>query len=150
MEKRHIGYVIKSLNRRLDQALSNIPALREDEGLTGIQAWALHYLFRNADRDVFQRDVEAEFRIRRSTATELLKAMERGGLIRRVPVDYDARLKKIVLTDYAQDIRKQVGEQIRRSEEKMTEGFSQEELDRFFSFVDRMRRNLEQSGDLRG
>ena len=75
--------------------------------------------------------------------------MERGGLIRRVPVDYDARLKKIVLTDYAQDIRKQVGEQIRRSEEKMTEGFSQEELDLFFKFVERMRRNLEQCGDLR-
>ena len=31
----------------------------------------------------------------------------------------------------------------------MTEGFSQEELDRFFSFVERMRRNLEQCGDLR-
>lgn len=145
MEKPHIGYILKSLNRRLDQVLTNIPAIRENETLTGIQTWVLHFLFRNADRDVFQKDVEAEFKIRRSTATELMKAMERGGLIRRVPVDYDARLKKIVLTEYAQEIRKQLGAQIERSEAQMTEGFSQEELEQFLSFVERMRRNLEKA-----
>ena len=112
MDKRHIGYAVKLLNRRLDQVLSNIPAIRENNSLTGIQTWALNYLIRNDTRDVFQKDVEAELKIRRSTATELLKAMERGGLIRRIPVDYDARLKKIVLTNYAMEIRKQLGAQI--------------------------------------
>ena len=82
MDKRHIGYAVKLLNRRLDQVLSNIPAIRENNSLTGIQTWALNYLIRNDTRDVFQKDVEAELKIRRSTATELLKAMERGGLIR--------------------------------------------------------------------
>ena len=85
MDKRHIGYAVKLLNRRLDQVLSNIPAIRENNSLTGIQTWALNYLIRNDTRDVFQKDVEAELKIRRSTATELLKAMERGGLIRRIP-----------------------------------------------------------------
>ena len=143
MEKRHIGYMVKSLNRRLNQVLSNIPAIRENETLTGIKTWVLHFLFRNTDRDIFQRDVEAEFKIRRSTATELLKAMERGGLICRVPVEYDARLKKIVLTEYAQEIRKQIGAQIERAEAQMTEGFTQEELERFFGYIDRMCANLE-------
>lgn len=49
--------------------------------------------------------------------------MEEGGLIRRVPVGYDARLKKIELTDYAGEIRKQLEEQIRRTERQLTEGF---------------------------
>lgn len=111
--------------------------------MTGIQTWALNYLIRNDTRDVFQKDVEAELKIRRSTATELLKAMERGGLIRRIPVDYDARLKKIVLTDYAMEIRKQLGAQIELTEEKMTEGFTQEEVEQFFSYVDRLSANLE-------
>ena len=31
MDKRHIGYAVKLLNRRLDQALSNIPAIRDNE-----------------------------------------------------------------------------------------------------------------------
>lgn len=143
MEKRHIGYMVKSLNRRLDQVLSNIPAIRENETLTGIQTWVLYFLFRNGDRDVFQRDVEAEFKIRRSTATELMKTMERNGLISRIPVEYDARLKKIVLTEYAQEIRKQLGAQIERSESRMTEGFTREELESFFGYIDRMRENLE-------
>ncbi len=143
MDKRHIGYVVKLLNKRLDQTLSNIPAIRENDTLTGIQTWALNFLFRNDTCDVFQKDVEAELRIRRSTATELLKAMERGGLIRRIPVDYDARLKKIVLTDYAMEIRKQLGEQIERTEKKMTEGFTQEEVEQFFSYIDRISNNLE-------
>ena len=144
MENRHIGYIVKSLCRRMDVEFSNIPALREIE-LTGIQTWTLHYLFRNIERDVFQRDVEGEFRIRRSTATELLKGMESAGLIRRVPVEYDARLKKIVLTDYAQEIRKQLGEQIRRSEEKMTQGFTREELEQLFTYMERMQSNLERA-----
>ena len=64
-------------------------------------------------------------------------------LICRVPVEYDARLKKIVLTEYAQEIRKQIGAQIERAEAQMTEGFTQEELERFFGYIDRMCANLE-------
>ena len=110
--------------------------------MTGIQIWVLNFLFRSAGKDVYQRDVEREFNIRRSTATELLKTMERGGLIRREPVSFDARLKKIVLTDYAEEIRKQLQAQIRKTEEQMTEGFSDEELETFFSFVERFKNNL--------
>lgn len=95
---------------------------------------------------MFQRDIEAEFQIRRSTASEVLQAMEGGGLLRREPVGYDARLKKIVLTDYAQEIRKQLGEQVERIESLLTEGFTQEEIDRFFSYVERFNANLEKYG----
>lgn len=148
MQKRHIGYTVKLLNKRLDQVLSNIPAIRENEMLTGIQTWALYFLFRNISHDVFQKDLEAELRIRRSTATELLKAMERGGLIKRISVDYDARLKKIVLTEYAHEIRKQVGEQIERTERQLMRGFTQEEIDQFFGYVDRMQANLEKGEEM--
>lgn len=64
----------------------------------------------------------------------------------RVPVDYDARLKKIVLTDYAQEIRKQLGEQVERIETLLTEGFTQEEIDNFFAYVERFNANLEKYG----
>ena len=146
MNKRHIGYAVKSLNRRIDRVMENIPAVYENGKLTGVQFWMLNFLFRSAGKDVFQRDVEAEFNIRRSTATQLLQAMEEGGLIRRVPVGYDARLKKIELTDYAGEIRKQLEEQIRRTERQLTEGFSEEELDAFFSYVRRFNENLAKIG----
>ena len=142
MNKRHIGYAVQSLNRRLGQSLNNIPAIRENERLTGIQIWILSFLSRRGEQDTFQRDVEAEFQIRRSTATEILKMMEQNDLIRRVPVEYDARLKKIIFTDYAAEIKKQLEEQIRRTEEQLTEGFSEEELDMFFDFIQRFQKKL--------
>ena len=142
MDKRHIGYAVNSLGRRISRLMGNIPAIKENKNLTGIQIWVLNFLFRSAGKDVFQRDVEREFNIRRSTATELLKAMERGGLIRREPVGYDARLKKIVLTDYAEEIRKQIQAQIRKAEAIMTDGFTDEEVDAFFSYVERFKTNL--------
>lgn len=146
MNKRHIGYAVKSLGRMIGQALDNIPAIKENKDLRGLHVWVLNFLFRNVEKDVFQRDIEAEFHIRRSTATEVLQAMEGTGLLRRVPVEYDARLKKIVLTDYAEDIRKQLGEQVERTEAQLTEGFTQEEIDAFFAYVDRFKANLEKYG----
>ncbi len=146
MDKRHIGYAVQSLNRRIGQVMNNIPAMRENKNLTGIQVWILNFLFRRRGEDTFQRDVEAEFNIRRSTATQLLQAMEEGGLIRRVSVGYDARLKKIELTDCADEIRKQLEEQIRRTERQLTEGFTGEELNTFFEYVRRFNENLTKIG----
>lgn len=142
MDRRHIGYAVNSLGRRISRVMSNIPAIKENKNLTGIQVWVLNFLLRNADREIYQRDIEREFNIRRSTATQLLKAMEEGGLIRRVPVDFDARLKKIELTEYAEEIRAQVQAQIRRAEAVMTEGFTEEEIENFFSYVERFKANL--------
>ena len=142
MDKRHIGYAVNSLGRRIRRGMINIPAIKVNKILTGIQIWVLNFLFRSEGKDVFQRDVERELNIRRSPATELLKMMERGGLICREPVDYDARLKKIVLTAYAEEIRKQLQAQIRKTETLMTEGFTDEEIEQFFSFVERFKSNL--------
>ena len=142
MDQRHVGPAVRSLSHRIGQILNNIPAVRENKDLTGIQVWILNFLFRRRERETFQRDVEAEFHVRRSTATELLKQMERGGLIRRVPVDYDARLKKIELMPYASEIKKQLEEQIRRTDGLLTEGFTEAELDQFFRFVARFECNV--------
>lgn len=142
MDKKHIGYAVNSLSRRISRVMDSIPAIKENKNLTGIQIWVLNFLFRSAGKDVYQRDVEREFNIRRSTATELLKTMERGGLIRRESVTFDARLKRIVLTDYAEEIRRQLQAQIERTEAELTEGFSEKELDDFFSYVARFKLNL--------
>ncbi len=142
MDKRHVGYAVKSLNRSIGRVFDDIPAIRENKNLTSIQFWILAFLFKNADRDLYQKDVEVEFKIRRSTATELMKLMESSGLIRRVPVEHDARLKKIVTTEYAQNVRKQLDAQVERTERLLTEGFSEAEIDQFFDFVRRFKENL--------
>ena len=58
-------------------------------------------IFRKLNRDtpVFQRDIEREFSITRSTVTNILQLMERKGYIERRSVPQDARLKQLVLTE---------------------------------------------------
>ena len=143
MDRRHIGAAFKSIAHRIDRIMNNIPAIRDNGKLTSIQVWILNFLFRTEGKDMFQRDVEREFHIRRSTATEILTAMERNDLIRRERTDYDARLKKIVLTGYAAEIRKQLQTQMRRLEAALTDGFTDDEIRQFFAFVDRFKANLE-------
>ena len=59
----------------------------------------IEYLYRHRDEPVFQRDIEREFSITRSTVTNILQLMERKGYIRRLSVPQDARLKQLVLTE---------------------------------------------------
>ena len=56
--------------------------------------WILKTLYENPGRDVFQKDIEAECGMARSTVAGVVKLMERKGLIRRESVASDARLKK--------------------------------------------------------
>ena len=53
------------------------------------------------EKDIFQKDLEKEFDLKRSSVSLLLNNMEKSDLIQRVPVAEDARLKKIILTEKA-------------------------------------------------
>ena len=63
-----------------------------------MQGWIIGYLYQNRDKEVFQRDIQEQFSIRRSTVTGILQLMEKNGLITRSSVERDARLKKLELT----------------------------------------------------
>ncbi|MBR5520462.1 MAG: MarR family transcriptional regulator [Oscillospiraceae bacterium] len=100
MKNYHTGrHVIETAHRLkvyLDSAF-------ERHDLSGMQARMLGFIaMRNkADAKVYQRDIEAEFKIRRSSVTSVLNTMEKNGYILRMPSDTDARLKEIILTEKA-------------------------------------------------
>ena len=137
--ERHVGGEIR--------VLSNLIKRSMDDGMppetTGMQGWIIGFLHRNEDRDMFQRDVEAEFNIRRSTATGILQLMEKNGFLLREPVAYDARLKKLVLTPKALAVHEGVISRIRATEARITKDVTPEELEQFFAITAKFRRNLE-------
>lgn len=108
---------------------------------SGSQGRTLYFLLAQSD-DVFQKDIEEEYSIRPSTATELLKQMEKNGLIVREPVSYDNRLKKIVLTDKALIYKKQVVNDLTELEETLIKGISEEKMKIFFEVIEKMMDNL--------
>lgn len=115
--------------------------------LGGVHGWAIGYFYENRDKDIFQKDFETHFSIRRSTATKMLQLMEKNGLIKRVSVDYDARLKKIILTEKAFEIHNRITEDILLREKRLRKDISEKDLDIFFSITDRIKANLEANDD---
>nr|WP_306286949.1 MarR family transcriptional regulator [Neglectibacter timonensis] len=108
-----------------------------------MHGWVIGYLYENRNRDVFQRDLQEQFSIRRSTVTGILQLMEKNGLITRQSVDEDARLKKIVLTPKAIEQHEQIHRSIRKVEEQLSEGLTPEEKQTFLELCDKIRRNIE-------
>ena len=127
--ERHVGGEIRVLSNLIKRCM--------DDGMppetTGMQGWIIG----------FQRDVEAEFNIRRSTATGILQLMEKNGFLLREPVAYDARLKKLVLTPKALAVHEGVISRIRATEARITKDVTPEELEQFFAITAKFRRNLE-------
>lgn len=99
---KEISVISNKIRHLLDASCAGI-------GITGTQASILHFIYKNGkNNDVFQRDIETEFNIRRSSVTSVLHGLEQNGFIRRESVKEDARLNKLVLTDKAIEISEHI------------------------------------------
>ena len=116
-----------------------------DDGneLTMLQRHMLHFIIVGSmHQDIFQKDVEAEFQIRKSTATGSLQLLEKKGFIRRESVERDGRLKRVLPTDKALAMRDRVMQSLRSAEKQMLQGIDKEDLDVCIQVLARMSRNL--------
>ena len=110
---------------------------------TSTQEWFLVDIVQRAGQDVFQKDLETQFNVRGSTATEILKAMERKGLILREPLPQNKRAKKITLTPKGLTICQENRRRIMEIENKLLTGFEEEEIRQLLEFLSRMQQNME-------
>lgn len=113
------------------------------------QGWLMHYLYDHRDADIFQRDIEHRFHLRRSSVTGMLQNMEKGGLIVREAVESDARLKRIRLTERGAAQHEAIVRGIEQNERDLTAGFTPEEIETLRSMLDRMRENMQKVQDPR-
>ena len=111
--------------------------------ITKQQGGVIHFLSQNKDRDIFQRDIEERFKIRRSTVSVMLSSMEENGYIKRESVDHDARLKKIVLTEKAAALDSHIRSAVQRYNDLLVSGIGDTELEVFFGVLDKIRTNIE-------
>ena len=115
------------------------------ENITGMQAMIVHQLIMHEKQgDLFQKDLETAFQMRRSTATGILQLMEQHGIIRREPVKHDGRLKRLVLTEQARAMDKRIGERMEQMEQLLRQGLTEDELKNWFAVCEKIRSNLEQ------
>lgn len=112
--------------------------------ISPIQIRILKYILNNSDKkEIFQRDIEYNFEIRRSTTSGILNTMEKNKLIERKISELDKRKNKIVLTKYGKELFYKIDRDISRLEEKIVNNISKKELDIFFKVIDKIIYNLE-------
>ncbi len=138
-----LGRQIKMAANLIGRRIGAIPAVYDGENLTMMQriTVGILYDYAQAGQDVFQRDLEREFSIRRSTATGLLQLMEKKGLIVREAVPYDARLKRLRLTSAAVQLNDEIRRGLHEMEVQLARGLSGEEIAELHRLLDIVAKN---------
>ena len=133
----------KMINRISNRLRRRSKKAQETIGITGAKGNILDYILVESEKhNVYQKEIEKEFGLRPSTATEVLKSLEDAGLIVRIPDETDGRFKKIVFTQKAEEIRSALREEIEESEEILLRGISPEEQECFMRITAKMLENL--------
>ena len=138
MEHR-IGMEIRVLSKYMGRYLDDIHGI--DCMLSGPQGLILIYLCEN-DEEIYQKDIEKDFNIRRSTATGLLNSLEKNGYITKEPVENDKRMKKIKATEHAYSTVEKIDNHVIQLEKIMLDGIDEKEVKQFRNTISKMTLNL--------
>ena len=123
---RIFGVLIKQANNAI---VRDADKYAQEFGLTGMQISIIDFLSRNEDnRNIFQKNIEKEFNIRRASATSALKLMEKKDLIVRVPMVEDARLKRIILTPKSRKLATKLQNYFSKTEKKIADAVGEENV----------------------
>lgn len=137
-----VGFTIRSLSNLLRRRMlvEAPPPGNSHASETG--GLIIGYLCDHPDREFYQRDIEEAFCIRRSTASRFLKDLERDGMLDREGVPWDARLKRLVPTEKARAIHKDIASRRQALEERMTAGLTPQQVEDFLSIARHIEENL--------
>ena len=140
---RQIGHVSHLFRRSIYNLIASESRDFTDDSLTGRNFWVLRYLQDHPGEDVFQKDLEAAFKIRRSTVSRMMELMEQKGLLTRESVGGDARLKRLALTPKAEELLTAVSNGVERMENEVRAEFSAGEYETLTRLLGRLSDILE-------
>ena len=127
------------IKRQIDEEMSRKLA----ESITVPQAHLICFIFNESiNKDIFQKDIEKAFALHRSSVSLMLDKMENSEFIKRIPVENDARLKKIELTPKALAHYKEIMVCIEHSRTKIMQDVTAEEQELCKSVLKKIQLNI--------
>ncbi len=141
MEKHEIGKYIQIVSRQLKR---NMDETLSKYNVTGVQSMVIGYIYKKSKNgEVFAKDIEEEFEMRKATVAGIIQLMESNGLIERKAKEGDCRLKSIVLTPKALEIQAIVKKQVNIAEKNIVNEMTKEEQKQFLTLLKKASINLE-------
>ncbi len=133
------GMYIRMLNNATDQAMTNALASME---LTASQGRIMGFVT-HRETPPCARDIEEVFHLSHPTVSGLLARLEKKGFIELRPDSEDRRCKRIYVLEKGLQLNETMRQTIRETEEKLVQGFSQEEKEQFASLLNRAIENMD-------
>ena len=146
---RDVGETIKRFCNCLEREAKKTEQLLYEKGIdiTRSQGAVMGYIYgKTCEKDnVYQKDIEKFFGLRRPSATNLLNRLESKNYIIRVKDELDARSKKLELTQKGLGFVDAIKENIECIEKKVIEGVTAQEMETFYSVIEKMTKNLSEN-----
>ncbi len=145
-EEHSLSVIVKTLSNQFQRYTATIKkrisAKIKTKKVTESQGRIIHFLYSRKHEEVYQKDIEKEFNIRRSTATVILQLMEKNGLITREVSTVDGRLKRILLTKKAKDTYPIAYAEIVSAEQQAEKGISKKDMEIFIRVAKQISKNI--------
>lgn len=138
----NVGLELKKLNILIGRKVLK-ETKKRGYSISDVQIKILNYLYDCNDKKIYQRDIEKEFQIRRSTVSGILHTMEKNQFIIRVDSDSDARMKQIIINDNVKDKLKEIRKEISLFEKNLINNIDEEDLKTFLKVIHQMQKNIE-------
>lgn len=137
----NLGLEVRILSNMIYNKLNQMTM--ETENLTIHQCWILQHLTDNAGREIYQKDIEQLFSIKRSTANQMLRTMESRGFIRRTVSDEDARRNILTVTEEGITACEHLVKNMYQFVLKLHGDIPKEELEQFQATLRKLWKNME-------
>lgn len=138
-----LGCAIRQLNSAFKRRFMKEGMEAGIDEVTIMHGWIMGYLEHNTHRDIYQKTIEADFSMGKSTVTSVVKLMEQKGYIKREAVAGDARLKKIVLTEEGKQMSGLCRNTLNQIDANILAGIPASEIEAFFAVAEKITQNLE-------
>lgn len=112
------------------------------EHLAGPQGKVLLYLEDNQGKEIFVKDIEAQLKISKSVASNLVKRMEKNGFIQTLPSTTDKRYKQVIMTEMAQTKIKPLKSWHQELVTQLFSGIPHEDFEAMMRLMDQLKKNI--------
>lgn len=141
--KNDIIYEVKSLFRSIHRNFF-IKDENTPKPPSPTQIEIMDYMAKHQNEKIYQKDLEKVLDIRRATVSEVLKTMEKNGLLERKTNKDDLRSKEIVSTNKAKNIFKNKNKKILHIKKIVTKNISKEDMKIFIKVINQMKNNIKE------
>lgn len=141
MESKKIGKEIRVLQSLMTRYIIKHMKDSKNKLLSAIQIDIMLYLS-NAKESIYQKDLEKEFNLRKSTISGILQTMKKNKIIDKLESKQDIRSKQIFLTENGSKTCQECVEKITKLEKLLLKEVNTEDLEIFLKVIAQMQRNL--------